>query len=444
MEAKQFIKKTSFDINEDILIRKFKEYFGEYYIKKETKTLSFDLKEKENLLPWYNSVGTEFLMITDGCAKINGTLATKGDIVRIDVGDITTVETEIGCSILSHIFPYTKELAHKEFVKNKEITTSKPLISIIIIGKNIENYVGHSILSCINQTHTNLQIIVVDDASTDTTLQKALNISTYDQRVEVYSKSLGMNGVRKLGLDKVRGDYCLIIDGDDWIRNDAIERLLDTAMETGSEYISFGFDHYNDKNRHIYDPLYPSENITNKYSKMFDESDISSTFTTSYLQHTVWSRFFSTRLKNIVKESLNDIHLYEDITMWVTLMYHAHNPITLNYLLYHYRRERNDQSTANWGLVNTGMKRLGLKSAVSHALSLMKNEKVFFKLIFFYKALHIYNYERAVSDRNGDYISVKGWDALWQELVQMFPRSLETHIQDMKTKQEFQKHFLNS
>jgi glycosyltransferase involved in cell wall biosynthesis len=420
----------------NVLTKHAKECFGENYTNNECKNLEFKLVKYDKMGPWYNQRGTEFLMIDDGNATINGMPAAKGDIIRIDVGDITLVETQTGCSITSHIFRYRKNLVHLDFVDYNTNYLSGPLVSIIIIGKDIENYIGHSISSCLQQTYKDLQIIVIDDASNDSTLSKALNMASFDKRVEVYSQALGVNGARKYGLERARGEYFLIIDGDDWINKDTIEKLISIAQQNNSECIGFGFDHYNDLNGHTWHFVYPSYTELKK-TKMYDEKNNQTATEVSELNHTIWMYFLSKKMKDPAINALIDIPLYEDIPYYISIIKSSKNPMLCNCILYHYRRARVGQATGNWDTLNAGIKRMYLELSIKHTLSSLEKDDWFEQLILLYKIKRIVDHEISLPTSENDSVTIRGWEKTWKVLARTFPLSLAKRIQDKKTHQSF-------
>ena len=103
---------------------------------------------------------------------------------------------------------------------------NNPLISIIIPVYNSEKYLKECLDSIINQTYNNLEIIIIDDESSDNTIDI---INKYnDSRIKIYRKNNeGVSEARNLGLSKVTGDYILFIDSDDYLsNNDVISNLV--------------------------------------------------------------------------------------------------------------------------------------------------------------------------------------------------------------------------
>lgn len=116
------------------------------------------------------------------------------------------------------------------------------LISIIVPVYNIDKYLEKCIESIIHQTYKNIEIILVDDGSTDGSALICDKYAKKDKRIVVIHKeNAGLVSARKCGLDHARGDYVMNVDGDDWIDGNMCETLLAKALETGSDVIDVTF-----------------------------------------------------------------------------------------------------------------------------------------------------------------------------------------------------------
>lgn len=113
-------------------------------------------------------------------------------------------------------------------------------VSVIIAAFNIENYIEKCILSVINQTYDNIEIVIINDGSTDNTLGIIERYKEIDNRILLVSqKNSGIVEVRKRGLEKCNGDYILFIDGDDWLEIDSIEKLVICIENVNYDIILF-------------------------------------------------------------------------------------------------------------------------------------------------------------------------------------------------------------
>ena len=108
---------------------------------------------------------------------------------------------------------------------------SKDLISIIIPAYNVKNLIGHTVNSVLHQTYTNLEIIVVDDGSTDGSGEILDRIASIDSGVKVIHKpNGGVTSARMKGIEAATGDWIGFVDGDDEVEPDMYKRLLDNAI----------------------------------------------------------------------------------------------------------------------------------------------------------------------------------------------------------------------
>ncbi|MDE6851318.1 MAG: glycosyltransferase [Lachnospiraceae bacterium] len=108
----------------------------------------------------------------------------------------------------------------------REIKYIPGLISVIVPVYNVKNYLHRCIDSIINQTYSNLEIILIDDGSTDDSGQICDSYQDIDKRIRVFhKKNGGASSARNLGLDKARGEFIGFVDSDDYIRKDMYESL---------------------------------------------------------------------------------------------------------------------------------------------------------------------------------------------------------------------------
>lgn len=113
---------------------------------------------------------------------------------------------------------------------------NNPRISIIVAVYNIGNYVSRCVDSILAQTYSDLQVILVDDGSTDGSGTICNEYTQKDNRVEViHKKNGGLSDARNAGLEKADGDYIGFVDGDDWIEPFMYEKMLSACLENNAE-----------------------------------------------------------------------------------------------------------------------------------------------------------------------------------------------------------------
>lgn len=102
-----------------------------------------------------------------------------------------------------------------------------PMVSVIIPAYNAEKFIDRCLQSVINQTYRDLQIIIVNDGSTDNTLSILKKYEKQDSRIIlVDQENAGVSSARNNGLKMAMGDYISFVDADDWMSLNMIERLL--------------------------------------------------------------------------------------------------------------------------------------------------------------------------------------------------------------------------
>lgn len=115
----------------------------------------------------------------------------------------------------------------------------KDLISVIVPIYNVEEYLDECIISIVNQTYKNLEIILVDDGSPDNCSKICDNWAIKDNRIKVIHKNNGgLSDARNTGLDIATGDYVSFIDSDDWISNNFIEKLLNISKYEKADIVA--------------------------------------------------------------------------------------------------------------------------------------------------------------------------------------------------------------
>jgi len=127
---------------------------------------------------------------------------------------------------------------------------TQPLVSVCIPAYNVEQYIGQAIQSVIDQTYQNIEVIVVDDGSTDNTLQTAKQYE--GERVKVLSQqNKGASAARNKCLTEAKGGYIQFLDGDDLLSPDKIAEQVATLLDNPGSIAVCSTVHFNDGDNHI-------------------------------------------------------------------------------------------------------------------------------------------------------------------------------------------------
>lgn len=107
-----------------------------------------------------------------------------------------------------------------------------PVVSIIVPVYNVKSYVGECVESLCRQTYTNLEILLVDDGSTDGSGEVCDEYAGRDERIRViHQANRGLSGARNMGLDDARGEYIAFVDSDDLVSTNYVETLYELLMK---------------------------------------------------------------------------------------------------------------------------------------------------------------------------------------------------------------------
>ena len=128
-----------------------------------------------------------------------------------------------------------------------EHIAGEPAISVIVPIYNVEPYLGECLDSLCGQTLRNIEIIGVDDGSTDGSGALLDEYAAKDKRIiAVHQKNAGVSAARNAGMRLARGEYLAFVDGDDWMDADFLQKLYTMAQEYGADIAAGGIMLYED------------------------------------------------------------------------------------------------------------------------------------------------------------------------------------------------------
>ena len=124
----------------------------------------------------------------------------------------------------------------------QELPSELPLISVVVPCYNIEAYLVQCLDSLVLQTYKNLEILLIDDGSTDRTSDIAKDYAAKHDNIQYYRRENGgLSAARNTGIDLSKGSYIAFVDSDDWVSEDYIEKLYDAIRVTGADVSVCGF-----------------------------------------------------------------------------------------------------------------------------------------------------------------------------------------------------------
>lgn len=211
-------------------------------------------------------------------------------------------------------------------------------VSIIVPVYNVESYLAMCLDSLTCQSFEDIEIICINDGSTDNSLEILEHYQKFDRRIKIINKENGgLSSARNVGIKTANGDYILFVDSDDWISSNAVERLYENAQKNNSDLVIFDFcccDY--STNRSIITTI---ENYHGKYeNKPFNKNTIE-TRAYKYIPVSAWSKLYKTDLIKGKIEFYEDI-IFEDVPFWAYIYSHAKRITYLAEPLYFYRKNR--------------------------------------------------------------------------------------------------------
>ena len=207
-------------------------------------------------------------------------------------------------------------------------------VSIIIAAYNIERYIDRCIDSCVKQTYSNIEIIIVNDGSSDKTLDRIEARALDDRRIKVITQNnSGLIEARKKGYYNASGDYILFLDGDDWIDEKTIETLYNKAIDGKYDVVGYKYILAYDNNINKKNQEYGS------YENLEEYDFLKLVLLGKIVPHVVNKFIKKSFIEKNNVEFPKDISFAEDLALSCSIGIHKPKACVLNeYLYYYYQR----------------------------------------------------------------------------------------------------------
>lgn len=246
-----------------------------------------------------------------------------------------------------------------------EKENNKIFISIVVPVYNIESCLNKCLDSLLNQTLNNIEIICVNDGSTDRSLNILKEYADKDSRIKIINQeNSGVSVARNNGIKAAQGEYILFVDSDDWLELNACEKLYEEADITQSDVIIFS--HYNvfPNKKKIYDLSNDCLKTVLKYNNI--DEYIKNII---YVPGVVWNKLYKKEfIEKFNLSFMPGLSQSEDLLFWFDAVYNKPQISVLNIPLYNYLNIRDDS------VLNNFEKSF---SKYSNSHELIKNSKLF-------------------------------------------------------------------
>ena len=246
-------------------------------------------------------------------------------------------------------------------------------ITVIVPVYNVENYLNKCLDSLINQTYKNLEIIVINDGSTDNSGEICQEYAQKDNRIVYIEKENGgQSEARNMGLDRMTGSYVTFVDSDDWVELDYVENLYKKITKYQADiavgnYYSFneteGMYYFHIFGDSCYEKVYDNVSI---FENLYESQEMK-----SFALISVWGKLYKADLLKHLRFDIGK--LGEDGYLNQKIYLLAEKTIYLNKGLYAYRQREGSSSriwTEKWmhALVDAMSERITLLANMGYPL----------------------------------------------------------------------------
>lgn len=207
-------------------------------------------------------------------------------------------------------------------------------VSIIVPVYKVEPYLDKCISSIVNQTYTNLEIILVDDGSPDQCPQMCDAWAEKDARIRVIHKENGgLSDARNAGMAVATGEYIAFVDSDDWIAPDLYTHLYRRLTEDHSDISACGV-------QMVWEDGTPPRILTRMGNHVLSKEEaMQAIIEESWLKQPVWYKLYKT---NLIKDILFPVGKYHEDVFWSYQAVDKANKVSVSDYIGYYYLQRND------------------------------------------------------------------------------------------------------
>ena len=216
-------------------------------------------------------------------------------------------------------------------------------ISVVVPVYNVEKYIDRCVKSITNQTYKDLEIILVDDGSTDDCPNICDRFAAEDKRIKVIHKANGgVSSARNTGIAQATGTYIAFVDGDDYIEPQMYETLLEEIEKNNADVAVCAYNRVNDGGIISQDAIYPAKVIETQYGFVpFDGKE-------KFEVCCVWNKLYRLSVINNNKLFFDErFKVGEDFLFNYYYLKYCKKIVVTDYVLYNYYVDRDNSATGN-------------------------------------------------------------------------------------------------
>ena len=214
---------------------------------------------------------------------------------------------------------------------------NQPLLSVIVPCYNVEKYVDKCIASIVGQTYPNLEILLIDDGSTDRTGMLCDAWQEKDKRTRVIHKqNEGLSYARKTGIENATAEYVAFVDSDDWIDPGMFANMMQALLSTNSDIAQCGYCKVFEDGRTEH---CNTESKTGSFEILDKKEGVLLILDGRKWDSFMWNKIFKARLFEYIEFPKG--RTFEDIPVMFWLFHHATQSVYLYDEYYHYFQRSN-------------------------------------------------------------------------------------------------------
>ncbi|MDM1384253.1 glycosyltransferase family 2 protein [Myroides marinus] len=212
------------------------------------------------------------------------------------------------------------------------ITSSEPIVSVLVPVYNISKFIEKCIVSLCEQTYTNFEIIIVNDCSPDNSISIVNEVlkryPSMQQKVSIvnHEENRGLASARNTGVEKARGKYVLHVDGDDFLEENALEILVGKALYSEADIVVFNYFLEWSKKRKKVDVFQGKDTKETLLAMLEGKGSVN-----------IWNKLIKRELylNNNIK-NVEGVNFGEDLLVTPLLLFHTDKVVFCEKHLYHY------------------------------------------------------------------------------------------------------------
>lgn len=263
--------------------------------------------------------------------------------------------------------------------------SKNPLITISIPVYNVENYVERALLSALNQTYDNLEILVIDDKGTDRSMDVVYSVISNHPRGNIvkvieHEKNRGLGVTRNTSIDKAKGEFLIFLDSDDALTKDCIDVLYSAMKETQADFVVGSICEVDINDTILNNRIYVNAHYTTNNDILHSQYDPEwyNTGKSSNLLSPIWNRLYNLDFLKRNKIRCIPGQKHEDLIFSFLLYLSANNCRIIPNITYHYTiaRPGSDMDEALRGFTMKLIKhQLGIIEFYSSYINYIKKNK---------------------------------------------------------------------